>query len=233
MTKSSLLCRLLLFPVLLAATISGCAKVDLDVTIDNDDTVDGALTVALHVDAIEVFGPEESRALVESLTSDVAGAVDVEPFEEGGFVGRTVHFSDVPIDEFGTRQSGDDGTAMLHIEHLEGRFQLDGEWEIPHPGQHDEVASQLTDQELLDSADFTVSVTFPGRILEHDGNREGRTVTWDLDIGQAHTMHAVADDTNSTHVAWIVLATLTAAALAAAFLLYLQLRRHSLNRSAR
>lgn len=211
--------------VLLA--LSGCIKVDLAATINNDDTVDGELTVAVNTEAVEVIGQREADEFVAALTRDIPGATESVPYDDGRFVGETVTFADVPLDEFNPRERSGSDEANLTIRHDEGRYVLDGEWDLPRTDTGGTLPE--LDERIADTAAFTVTVTFPGPVVAHNGSLDGRTVSWDLKLGENNVLHAESDPGGRTAVALWVLAGSLVLLLIVMLLLYGQLRRHSLN----
>lgn len=204
--------------------LSGCIKVDLSATINADDTVDGRLTAAVNDEAIEVIGEQQADEFVEALTEDIPGASGTEPFDDGTFVGETVHFAAVPLDEFNPRDD-DSSRSQLTITHDDGRYVLDGEWDLPAAdtgGSFPEL-----DERIANSAEFSVEVTFPGPVVSHNGDLDGRTVSWRLELGENNILHAESDPGANSGIALWVLAITVVATLVVMLLLYIQLRRHS------
>jgi len=60
-------------------------------------------------------------------------------------------------------------------------------------------------QPLLEQFDMSISVTFPGAVIEHDGTLDGNTVTWTPAFGEITTLHAVgsAVDGGASPGLWI------------------------------
>lgn len=206
-------------------SLSGCIKVDLAANINSDDTVDGEFTAAVNIEAIEVIGDAEADEFIKALTDDIPGATGSEPFDDGDFVGKTVHFADVPLDEFNPREDGDDD-SQLSIVRTEDGYVLDGEWDLP--GADTGGSFPQLDERIARSAEFSVEVTFPGPVVAHNGDLDGRTVSWDLRLGENNVLHAESDPAGHTAVALWVLAIMVGLTLLVMLLLYVQLRRHSL-----
>lgn len=209
-------------------SLTSCVKVDLETTIGQDDTVSGSMTAAIHVEAAEVIGTAPATEFIDTLTDTVTGVYRTEPYDDGEFTGKTVYYEQVPIDEFSPTQSDDVEPTSLRITHDNERYRVDGEWRLPEldVGQ---AVPQL-DESVVDSAEFTVSVTFPGEVIDHNGSLSGKTVTWELESGHTNIMTAESLEAGNPSMAWAVLWILVAIVLLTALALFIQLRRHSIGR---
>lgn len=211
--------------------LAGCIKVDLKATIRSNDTVDGLLTAAVRTEAIEVLGTHQADEFVKSLTQNFPGAYREERYDDGSFVGRTVYFRNVPLEQFSTRQPEEGNGAELRIVHADNKYTLSGEWDLPRPSSQSSFPE--LDDSVIDSADFTVEMTFPGRVTRHNGELNGSTVTWHLKIGEKNVLYAQADQSGSVRAALIVLAVCVGLLLLTAIALYIQLRRYSIGTGPR
>ncbi|WP_415645769.1 LppM family (lipo)protein [Stackebrandtia soli] len=218
--------------VLLTALLflSGCLKIDMTVTVNPDDTVDGSVTAAVDRDAIDVIGRPEVDEFVDSLTEDVPGAYRSEDYGDDRFEGRTTYFEDVPLDDFGTGAEDRDDEAHIAIVHTDDEYRLDGRWRVPDVDP--DVATEF-DPEVLDAAEFTVSVTFPGEVVSHNGELSGTTVTWKLRPGSDNDLRAVSRDHEGARLALIVLIVSVVLLALVALALFVQLRRHSIGSAGR
>ncbi|HIW61069.1 MAG TPA: hypothetical protein H9881_01310 [Candidatus Stackebrandtia excrementipullorum] len=219
----SLLCL-----VTMVLSLASCIKVDLDTTISSEDTVSGTMTAAVRHEAVEVLGAAETEEFVDTLVDTVSGVYRTEPYDDGRFIGKTVYFEHVTLEEFSRGQSEDSEATTLRIEHADERYRLDGEWRLPELDTAQAIP-QL-DESVLASAEFTLSVTFPGEVRRHNGRLSGKTVTWELESGRSNVMSAesleAGNPTTALTALWILLAVVALVAVA----LYIQLRRHSIGR---
>jgi hypothetical protein len=87
------------------------------------------------------------------------------------------------------------------------------------------------DQELIDgfadSMDVRVAITFPGDVIEHNGELEGRTVTWTPEFGEALDIQARAEDSGGSSFPWWIVGVVAALVALAVLVLLLALRRRS------
>ena len=159
----------------LAVALSGCFKLDMQLELQSDDTVDGSVVIAVARDQAALVGGEDAlRDALQGgdvgILSDSPDAGDVEQrdYEDADWIGTESVFSDVPIDEFGQGESGDltitrDGDEFV----VEGTLDMSGEQE-----------TDASAQAVLDSAELQIAVTFPGAVSEANGQVDGDTVTW-------------------------------------------------------
>ncbi|HZE41246.1 MAG TPA: serine hydrolase domain-containing protein [Stackebrandtia sp.] len=204
-------------------SLSGCLKVDLNATVRSDDTVDGHLTAAVRTEAIDALGHRQTDAFVNQLTEQVPGAERTVAYRAGGFVGKTVYFSDVPLKDFGTRNASQTGASTLRIRHVDNRYVLRGEWDLPSAAD----AAPKLDESIVEKSAFTVRITFPGHVTGHNGKLDGDTVSWKLALGTDNRLFAESDEGASVKLALIVGAICVGLMLLVMLLLFIKLRIHS------
>lgn len=168
----------------LLLALAGCMKMDIDVALQPDDTVDGSVTVAI-AKALAEMGEEDAETMAEEMRDDIMDSdaefdeVNVEPYATDDFVGSTMHFEGGPLDLFADGE-GDEG---LKIERDGDHFVVTGAMDLTG-----EEGEQI---EALGSAfDIRIAVTFPGPVAEHDGELDGTTVVWTPQVGERVEMNA-------------------------------------------
>lgn len=189
---------------LLLTTLTGCFKVDMDLDVHADDTVDGTIIAALDAQLAAMAEEDES----ESLLDDLPEGAEVEEYDEDGLVGEKVTFTDVPLEEFADLSSGGepdsdpftltrDGDEFVFEGTVDAQEMAGGDMAGDAPAD-DEFAQGMTEmmERAFADAEFRVSITFPGEIRETNGDVDGTTVTWDLDLTEDSRMHAVAADSS-------------------------------------
>ncbi len=165
--------------------LAGCVRVDLATTLHPDDTQSGSLTFAVSEDFAERSGVT-AEALVESLhlpalAGDVPGAT-VESFTEAGFAGKRVTVENAPLDTF-----GNDGSSV-EITRDGDQFVVSGAIDVSDAMLAGPAgAAEGAD---LDELDVRVRITFPGVVVDHNGELDGRTVTWHAVRGDRLTLSA-------------------------------------------
>ncbi|MDM8084332.1 hypothetical protein QUV83_06105 [Cellulomonas cellasea] len=165
--------------------LAGCVRVDLATTLHPDDTQSGSLTFAVS----EAFAERSGVAaedLVESLqlpalSGELPGAT-VESFTEDGYAGKRVTVENAPLDTFGSDGSSVEITRDGDSFVVSGAIDVSEEMIGASTGQADDAA--------LDDLDVRVRITFPGAVADHNGELDGRTVTWHASRGDRLTLSA-------------------------------------------
>lgn len=157
--------------------LSGCYRVDMAVTIHSNETIDGSAIIAIDKSVLSMAGGTIDDVIPDDALDDSGS---VEPWTEGDLVGKKFTFEKTPISEF-----GDDDMKVTH----EGdTFVMDGTLDMSSDEGDDATASGGT---------VKVSFTFPGEIVEANGDidEETNTVTWSpTDLSVPLEMHAVGKD---------------------------------------
>lgn len=181
-------------PAILALTLllTGCLKLDMALTISPDDTVDGELVFAVNKELLELTGQSVDDFLGQTqVPSDVPGATQ-ELYEDDRFVGTRVVFDSVPLAEL----QQESATDSLSIVREGDRFVVSGVLDLSTADQElqgNPFEDQI--QQAFDSAELRVAVTFPGEVIETNGQVDGTTVVWEPRFGVRTKMTAVASAT--------------------------------------
>lgn len=178
---------------LVAFSLTGCMKLDLDLTVGSDDTLDGTVVLALDKSVLKMGGkdPEQAFANAESGMSDeLPEGSRTEVYDDGKYYGKKIIYDDLPLADF---NSGKPGAPSLT--HADGRFVFTADLGtgVADLGQQAELM-----RPFLSGIRITFAVTFPGEVIEHDSRAvvDGRTVRWDLQIGEDNKLRAVAADSS-------------------------------------
>ena len=173
---------------LLALTLSACMRFSADLRIAEDGTVDGEYVVALKDGSGAALGTSYREAAQQILSDSGL----LEPltnarehgFDAGGMSGTEVTFRNQPLeafaptpDRFGVTREGDEFVVSGRISAI----------------SEDDAAA-------LEDASLTVSITFPGTVVETNGAVDGTTVTWNL-VGGPDQLTARASAVRTTS-AW-------------------------------
>jgi len=180
-------------------TLSGCITLDMGLSVQEDDTVDGTIVLAVDKKALELLGQDPEQAFEGSAPGDLfggdlgGGEVQTEVYDQDGKYGQKYTFADVPLATFSGSTEADGDTLSIR---REGEFfVLDGTLDLSDAaaaaGGETGAPDELT-QQILDSLDFRVAVTFPGEVVETNGELDGTTVTWTPEPGELVTMNAKA-----------------------------------------
>ncbi|MFB9660655.1 LppM family (lipo)protein [Glycomyces mayteni] len=210
----------------LVVVASGCVRLDLGLEVRPDDTVGGEFTAAWSDEFLEQaqdegLGRSELDAFLDALLDGVPGTERV-PYEQDGFTGQTASFTDRPLSDFA--EFGGDEWGYLRIGHDGREYGLEGYWDLRAAG--------FIDPEAFEDAEILISVNFPATVTEHNGELDGRTVTWRMVPGEDYDLHATAVENNG----WAFLIAGVGSVVVIGALLWLwqwyALRRHSTGRTA-
>ncbi|WP_110183457.1 LppM family (lipo)protein [Nocardioides solisilvae] len=220
-----------LLTVVALVSLTGCIKLDADIEVHEDETVSGTMTVGMSKQAMsmmqgmaESFGEslgedgEGGNASLEGFdeeffeADEIPEGAEVEPYEDDKFVGQTMTFSDITLDELTTSTADDEGEEMPWNLVKEGdTFVFEGTMDLAD----EEEASQAEEmgfEDMFAESEMEVSVTFPGRVTDSNGEVDGNTVTWRPEFGQDTQMRAEADASASFPV-WPVVGGVAAVLL--------------------
>jgi hypothetical protein len=208
----------------LVFALSGCMKVDAQVAIHDDDTVSGSIVMALDKRLAALTGKTQDQ-LVQSITLQ-PGAISkdavAEPYEDSDYIGRRFVFTGVPLKDFhGTDQ------VTVTLVHDDRSYLFNGVADLRTVNLADPAV-----QRFASLFSFTVSVTFPGRVVESNGVLNGRTVTWTPKAGESLAMHARAEKTGLVLWPWIVGAGVFLVVIATAIGVVAFSRRHPASEAA-
>lgn len=160
--------RGLLLAAAATLALSGCMKLDMDLELQSDDTVDGSMTIGMSSALAELAGEDpaamSAQMREEIMADDSIGDVRVEDYDDGEYVGTTMHFTGAGLSDFG----GGDEDA-LRIERVDDEFVVTGRMDLSEGGGALPGMAQ---------PDVRIAITFPGAVTEHTGELEGTTVTW-------------------------------------------------------
>ena len=202
----------------LAVLLSGCIKAHQDLTLNEDDTVDGSFIFAFSKELSELVG-QEPDALLEGVNQGEAPLPEGVEFEEqdyddGDYVGKEYTFEDVPIETMSSE-------GELSITREGDTFVVEGSADLSEqtPGID---PNDPTQQQVLESFDVRLSVTFPGDVSETNGEVDGRTVTWTPQLGEVNDIHAVGSAIatgGGAILVWILLGVAAAIVIAVMFVM--------------
>ena len=209
-SKVRTLLRLMALAAVLVGTLSGCFTFRMDLQLRTDDTVDGSIVLAFDEQAVEQAGGQ--KALIDALIDGAAsfvdepsagGAVEVREYRDDRRVGVEYVLSAVPIGDFNTEAGArSDALREFSIQRVGDTFVVDGKVNVgalvgtansgsTTAGTTDGTTAGTT--EALDDADLSISLTFPGTVLESNGTVKGHTVTWTPSVDSAFVISAVGE----------------------------------------
>ncbi|MFN3866062.1 MAG: LppM family (lipo)protein [Demequina sp.] len=152
--------------------LTGCVRVEMNVTLAEDDTASGDFIFAVSQELLAIAGEEGLEDLLGADETIPGGTTErYESADDNGdgspdFVGSRTTFSGLPLEDFDAAGEG-------------LRLSRDGD-DYVVSGAADDLSGQTGGEELPADASATLSVTFPGKVSHHNGVLDGTTVTWNL-----------------------------------------------------
>lgn len=180
--------KMLIF-TLAAFLLSGCVKLNIDLQVSTNDTVSGDAIIALS-DALAGLADTNSETFGEGLYSEGDGIRQIA-YSEGGFTGTQIFFQGVPLEIFSQNSSEDD---FIKIVRDGDNLITTGNFNLADEGVNQDDAEVLGGdfiEEIFSSADISISISYPGEIIETNGNVEGNTITWSPEYGSKNEIRAV------------------------------------------
>lgn len=166
-----------------ALTLSGCMRMQVDMTVAEDDTVDGTVVFAFQESILELMG-DDADSLFAEMDFESDQGVTVADYEQDGFVGKEYTFAATPLADFNS-----DGGLTITREGDEfvvaGQMDLQGDSGEEVPGM----------EGMLDSFDISITLAFPGEVTSSNGEITGNSVTWKPVYGEANPLEARAGAT--------------------------------------
>jgi len=152
------------------AALTGCLRISADLTLHSDDTVSGRYLYAVSetkANALGVSGEDLASQLGAGALIETFAHATTTPFSDGDLSGTRVDFSDEPLATFDGKKLSDEVVIVRD----------GGDYVVTGPTLGDLAPD---DAATLGDAQITLSVTFPGKVGQHNGTLDGHTVTWDL-----------------------------------------------------
>ncbi|MFE5292512.1 LppM family (lipo)protein [Isoptericola sp. NPDC056618] len=179
--------------------LAGCMKVDMDMTLSEDDTVSGSIVMAVSNSLAETMGMEPGELWKQAggeLSQNLPEGTSQEPYSDDEYTGTRYTFTEAPISQI----SGEGGEDLT-ITRDGDDYVVDGTMNLS------EGADQLKSlpQNVQDAFDVSLAITFPGPVSDATGTIDGNTVTWTPKVGENTEIHAVgAASAGSSFPWWIV-----------------------------
>jgi hypothetical protein len=176
----------------LALLVAGCMRIDMALTLNEDDTVDGSAVMAISDEVARAAG-QDPQALWDQLggqmESGLPPGATQEPYAEDGYTGTRLTYTDQPI----SQMSSTGGTDPLSITREGDDFVVSGEMDLSDEelgiDGTDPQSDEMTRQ-MMEGFDVRISVTFPGEVGETNGEVDGSTVTWTPVLGEVTEISA-------------------------------------------
>jgi hypothetical protein len=200
----------------LAVLLTGCIKLNVDLGINADDTVNGAVVLGVQKELLELTGQSAEDLLGDAdLIPTGATGVVVEPFEDDEFVGQQIIFEDLPISEFNSGALGASGaTGISGVTGAGDNLNIAREGETFVVTGALDLSSGLSGAtgpfagtggaQLFENADIQISITFPGEVVQANGEVDGNTVTYVPEFGERLEINATGSAIDNGQAADVV-----------------------------
>jgi hypothetical protein len=201
--------------IVLALALSACIKLDIELTVKPDDTVEGAVVFAISKDLAELTGQDLDQLLQGADGLSSIEGVRTEPYEDDRFVGQRYLFEAVPISQFS-------GEESLEIVREGDTYRVSGTFDLSSPdvtGAQDSPLGTDFAGQIMEGAELRIAMTFPGPVIESNGQIDGNTVVWMPAMGESTEVTAVASATSNGEGGGLPVGLWGAAALIAAALI--------------
>lgn len=181
--------RFLALLALAALSLTACMRVDMNLTIEADDTLDGTMSIAFNKKLMEDAGitPEQVLENENLFGGSDATGVDVSDFTEGDYAGKTYTFTDVTLAEF-TQNLGS-AESSFDINRVGDELRTSGLIDLSKGTE--ELNAET--KKLLEELQLTIQITYPGTITRSTGAIDGNTVSWTVGFGDVVDVDTVVE----------------------------------------
>lgn len=157
---------------------TGCVRIQVGLAVSATDLVSGDVVAAAQPNPSSPQGPK----LI--VPKEMADQVSAKPYNSDGYVGTELTFDNLTFNQLARLISA----STDQNSHFKLTFQRAQDL-VNFGGSAD-----LT--QLTKGAQVRLKVSFPGTVLNTDGDNNDGTVTWNLAAGQVTTFDATAQYTN-------------------------------------
>jgi hypothetical protein len=195
--RCATLCRVAAHRALAAAALigvlTGCLKIDMALDLNEDATVNGEIIFAVTDELVQLTGQSRDE-LIEQFQADVMRdaprGVTQQPYRAQGLAGTRLILDDVALDDFAPADE------TLTITHEGNHYVVDGRFDLRAVADLEQLSTSQRDafEGVAETAQVRLAMTFPGRVIDHNGQLDGRTVTWTPTGTEPVELHARAED---------------------------------------
>lgn len=177
--------------------LSGCVRFQAHLTLSPENTLSGDIVIASVVgdgDSAKDEAKDRAASIEEKLLPGLSGADGVtrSDYDSDGYAGSRFSLSNTPLDAI----NSDSGNGSLSLTRDGDTFVFDGA--INFTPDSDEAPPEDADESNIE-----VAITFPGTVIEHNGDLDGTRVSWNTSYEGSVQMHAVASAEPVGPPAWV------------------------------
>jgi hypothetical protein len=160
-----------------ALLLTGCMRLNMSLTVNADDTIDGQLLLTAEKSILTTNGrtPQQGFAdLRKNIPAMPPGPEEV--YEDAERYGTLIRYDHTPLSQF--------NSESIKLVETGGTYRFT----LPlDPTLYGNAAPSATPQSrdtFMKAMEFEIQVTFPGTVVDSNGTEVGRTVTWQIKAGQ-------------------------------------------------
>ena len=184
----------------LVLILSGCIKLDMDMKINKNETIDGSAVFAFSKAILEGMGQTKDDMVKEIKKDwkDLPKGAKGEIYDKDGYIGQKVVFKNMPASEFSKAASTAGGTSptggadQLTLVKEAGNWKFNGTMDMTADLGGTGNSGDMS--KLMKGMKVKIKLTFPGKILKHDkdGKVKDKSITWEPVAGKKYVMMAIA-----------------------------------------
>jgi LppM domain len=177
----------------LLVVLTGCIKIDLALDINENEAIDGEIILALSRELAQLTGQSREQLIGQfeaDVMRDAPEGVTKESYRTEGLEGTRLILDDVPVDAF------DPIEETLSIVHEGDHYVVNGMFDLAAVSDLGELSdlNKTSFEGVADTMDVRIAITFPGEVVDHNGELAGQTVTWIPTGVEAIEIYARAED---------------------------------------
>ena len=183
--------KLAFIGVALMVLLSGCMRMNMNLTVNADDTVSGSMVIAFPKALLEQAGTTADEVMKQQgIGASTEPGVTTKPYDKDGYVGSEITFANKPLKDLAkTTGTGSTGEELV-IKRVGDQLITSGSMDLSSATA--DPASGMT-QEILDVFDINVIIAYPGEIVSTTGEVSGNTVTWHIPAGEKVSFDTVVN----------------------------------------
>jgi hypothetical protein len=178
--------------------LTGCLKMDIEFSIEEDQTVNGTMLLAMEASTMRMLGMDPTDAFAEQDESfNHIDGVTATPYDDGTWIGTEYTFNQVSLDDFNADAASNPEAMRIIYDAEAGTYEFRGVADFAFEGEFDETGMDAGPdmpefEAFWSTFEAVVKVTFPGKVIDHNGEVSGTTVTWTPQAGERTELYALA-----------------------------------------
>lgn len=182
-----------------ALVLVGCGRFQVDLTVNEANTLDGSIVIAMTVgdeEGAEAQALSAAEGIEEQILPGLRSAPGVthEEYDQDGYRGSRLILQGTPLSALSASEA-------FTLERQGDVFQFTGALDfMPDSESPAESGDTAADDE---SSDVIVALRFPGTVTSHNGELSGTRVTWNTEWSGTLDMRATANAVGEDAPIWV------------------------------